>query len=202
MTISEHMPIIGLEAGMPRPKSPRWIRGAPQRTWFKPAGVPMRELEEVTLSLDEIEAVRLTDLEGLYQEEAARQMGVSRQTLGRISASAHRKIAEALVEGKAIRVEGGTVTVRGERAFHCLTCGSAWSEPSGTGPPDACPSCHSSELRRAAGRGGASGPEGLRPGAGRRGDRRGHRGHGRGGRGHRGHGGRGHGSGGGGRRGR
>lgn len=65
----------------------------------------MRSLEIVALAKDELEAVRLTDLEGLYQEQAAKQMGVSRQTLGNILKRAHRKIAEALIEGKAIQLE-------------------------------------------------------------------------------------------------
>jgi predicted DNA-binding protein (UPF0251 family) len=85
----------------------------PVATWFKPAGVPLRELEEVVLTYDEIEALRLADAEGLYQEEVAEQMKISRATVGRILAAAHRKTAEALVHGKAIRVEGGSVSIRG-----------------------------------------------------------------------------------------
>ena len=64
----------------------------------------MTELEEVVLTLDELEAVRLADRQGLYQEAAALQMGVSRQTFGNILVSAHRKVAEALLEGKALRI--------------------------------------------------------------------------------------------------
>ena len=97
---------------MPRPKCPRWIEAIPEHTWFKPAGVPLRDLEEVVLTLDEVEALRLADLQGRYHEEAAERMGVSRQTLGRILSAARRKVAEALVEGKALRVEGGNVEVR------------------------------------------------------------------------------------------
>lgn len=69
----------------------------------------MRVLEEVSLTLDEIEAIRLADLEGMYQDQVAKKMNVSRQTVGRILASAHKKIAEALVLGKAIRMEGGSI---------------------------------------------------------------------------------------------
>ena len=98
---------------MPRPKCPREIGEAPHVTWFKPKGVPMRELEEVVLTLDEIEAMRLADAEGLYQEQVAEQMKVSRPTVGRILAAARQKTAEALVQGKAIRIEGGTVLIRG-----------------------------------------------------------------------------------------
>ena len=98
---------------MPRPKCTREIENLPAVSWFKPAGVPLRDLEEVVLTLDEIEAMRLADVEGLYQEQVAEQMKVSRPTVGRILASARKKIATALVQGKAIRMEGGSVNIRG-----------------------------------------------------------------------------------------
>ena len=91
----------------------RQIENLPAASWFKPASVPLRDLEEVVLTLDEIEAVRLADAEGLYQEQVAGQMKVSRATVGRILASARQKIAEALVQGKAIRLAGGVVNIRG-----------------------------------------------------------------------------------------
>ena len=75
----------------------------------------MAQLEEVVLSLDEFEAMRLADLDGLYQEQAADQMKVSRTTVSRIIDSAHRKIADAIVHGKALRIEGGPVQVAGHR---------------------------------------------------------------------------------------
>ncbi|MBN2162946.1 MAG: DUF134 domain-containing protein [Pontiellaceae bacterium] len=104
---------------MPRPENIREIDTAPQVTWFKPAGVPMRNLEEVVLTLDEIEAIRLADAEGLYQEQVAEQMKVSRPTVGRILASARGKIADALVNGKAMRIEGGTVVFREKEPGSC-----------------------------------------------------------------------------------
>jgi len=94
---------------MSRPFAPRRIGCRPGATYFKPAGVPLRVLEEVTLTLDEFEALRLADLEGLYQEGAAEQMQVSRPTFGRIVESARQKVADVLVRGKALRVEGGPV---------------------------------------------------------------------------------------------
>ena len=94
---------------MPRPCCRRRIAGAPPAGVFKPAGIPGRFLEEVVLGLDGLEAIRLADLEGLYQEEAAARMGVSRATFGRIVADARRRVAEALVEGKLLRIEGGPV---------------------------------------------------------------------------------------------
>lgn len=76
---------------------------------FKPAGVPLRELEEIAMTLDEFEALRLADLDGLHQEPAARQMNVSRPTFSRVLDAARRKLADALVHGKALRIEGGPV---------------------------------------------------------------------------------------------
>ncbi len=84
----------------------------PDKNYFKPRGIPASQLEEVVLSLDEFEAIRLADFEGLYQEDGARKMNISRQTFGRIIDSAHRKIADVLVNGKALKIEGGEVSVR------------------------------------------------------------------------------------------
>jgi predicted DNA-binding protein (UPF0251 family)/predicted Fe-Mo cluster-binding NifX family protein len=78
---------------------------------MKPAGIPARELEEVRLGLDEAEALRLADLEGLYQEAAARSMGVSRQTFGRIIEAARRKIADAVLNGKSLRIDGDRTSI-------------------------------------------------------------------------------------------
>jgi len=97
---------------MARPLKCRFITQEPQIDYFKPRGIPLTELEEVTLTLDELEAVRLADLNGAYQEQAARQMQVSRATFGNILSRAHRKIAAALVNGKAIRIEGGVYNMR------------------------------------------------------------------------------------------
>ena len=99
---------------MSRPVQCRRIRFAPEVRFFKPAGTPLRCLEEVTLSMDELEALRLVDLEGNYQESAAESMGVSRPTLSRILAEARQTVAEALVEGKALRVDGGQVSFEGD----------------------------------------------------------------------------------------
>ena len=89
---------------MARPLKPRCLGCAPDADYFKPLGIPLRELEEVALALDELEAVRGVDLEGLQHAEVAARMGVSRQTVGNLLARAHRKIADALLNGKALRV--------------------------------------------------------------------------------------------------
>jgi predicted DNA-binding protein (UPF0251 family) len=96
---------------MPRPRHCRRVAQLPQTSYYKPRGTPLSALEEVVLTVDEFEAIRLTDLEGLYQADAAEKMSVSRQTLGRILESAHKKIADALVHGKALRIEGGSIEV-------------------------------------------------------------------------------------------
>ena len=100
---------------MPRPHCLRQITLWPDATYFKPAGIPLRVLEEVTLALDEFEAVRLADLEGLYHEPAAEKMNISRPTFSRVLESGRKKIADALVNGKALRIEGGNVEMKGDR---------------------------------------------------------------------------------------
>lgn len=92
---------------MARPKQERQVARPPEVTYFKPQGVPMVYLEEVCLPVEELEAVRLADLEGLSQAEGALAMGVSRHTFGRVLASARRNIARALVSGLALKIEGG-----------------------------------------------------------------------------------------------
>ena len=90
----------------------------PGVTFFKPAGIPLRALEESRLTVEEAEAIRLKDLEGLEQEEGAEKMNISRPTFQRVLASARQKIADALLNGKAIRIEGGNFEMS-PRRFHC-----------------------------------------------------------------------------------
>ena len=90
-----------------RPKKTRWVKCFPGERCFKPLCKPLNKLEGVYLTLDEFEAVRLACLEGLKQIEAAKLMKISRSTFSRIITSAHRKIADGLVNIKAIRIEGG-----------------------------------------------------------------------------------------------
>jgi len=89
---------------MVRPIKPRRISFSPNVTYFKPRAVPLSILEEVNLSVDELEAVRLCDFKEQDQVDAAKKMKVSQSTLQRILNSAHKKIAEALIEGKAIKI--------------------------------------------------------------------------------------------------
>jgi predicted DNA-binding protein (UPF0251 family) len=114
----------------------------PQTNYYKPRGIPLSVLEEVTLTVDEFEAIRLTDLEGLYQADAAEKMSVSRQTLGRILESAHKKIADALVNGKALLIKGGPIE---------LTLSSEMPQSHGFGPGPTGPKRGRGRCRRRGG---------------------------------------------------
>ena len=96
---------------MPRPRKPRFVSGYPTLTAFIPEGVAVTG--EIALSVEELEAIRLSDFEGLDQESAANLMEVSRQTYGRILARARHCISEALITGKALKIEGGDYEFRG-----------------------------------------------------------------------------------------
>jgi uncharacterized protein len=149
---------------MPRPKRCRRIGATPGSSYFKPRGIPLAALDEVVLSVDEFEAIRLADLEGLYQELAAEKMSVSRQTFGRIVAAAHQKVAEALVRGKALKIEGGAIEIAESKAFSCGRCRHAWAPADDRVENMKCPSCNSGDIRtdgnargRGRGRGGGNG---------------------------------------------
>lgn len=109
---------------MSRPQKCRYVSGLPQVMFFKPAGIPMARLREVSLTLDELEALRHAHIENLRHSEAARQMGVSRPTFTRILAKAHRKVAEALVHGKALRINGGNYEITNTIGQKDFTCGT------------------------------------------------------------------------------
>jgi len=96
---------------MGRPPKCRRVAFLPEATYFKPAGIPLRVLNEVRLSVEEAEAIRLKDFEGLEQEECAQKMSVSRTTFARVLNSARRKMADVLLNSKALRIEGGNFEV-------------------------------------------------------------------------------------------
>ncbi|MCW8797953.1 MAG: DUF134 domain-containing protein [Prosthecochloris sp.] len=138
-----------------RPKSCRRVKEMPKVRCFKPQGIPGIKLEEMVLSVDEMESLRLADLEGLYQSEAARRMDVSRQTFGRIIDSAHRKVADAIIHGKSIVIEGGVVMKREEQVHNvkpgcvCQHCGHEESHRSGLPCRDMiCPECGHHMIRK------------------------------------------------------
>ena len=123
---------------------PNWRRVGfvPEITYFRPAGARVRGAQEVCLTLDEAEAIRLKDLEGLDQVRCAQSMRVSRTTFARILDTARHKVADALLHGKAIRIQGGYFEMA-MRRFRCLN-GHEWDIPFETmiaGPPQFCPTC-------------------------------------------------------------
>jgi len=116
-------------------------------TYFKPAGIPLRALEEVRLSVEEAEAIRLKDMEGLEQEQGAERMNISRPTFQRVLASGRQKMADALLNGKAIRIDGGNFEMASRR-FKCFN-GHEWDVPfeeMASGPPELCPTCNSTSI--------------------------------------------------------
>jgi len=131
---------------MGRRRRCRWVGYRPVAQFYKPRGIPLSSLEQVRLTIDEFEAIRLCDLKGLHQEEAARRMKVSRQTVGRILNEAHRKIAKCFVEGRALRIEGGNYTII-QRGLECYRCGFAWEIPLEFPLPPGCPECGSPIIR-------------------------------------------------------
>lgn len=157
---------------MPRPPIERAVAGVPRVTVFKPAGVPARELEQLQLAVDELEAIRLVDLEALSHEQAAEAMGVSRQTVGRVLERGRAKVAEALVGGKAILIGGGQYRVE-PRRMRCFSCHRRYVAGLEAESVTSCPACGSADVgvcwggdRCGGGRGrrghGASGDHGCR----------------------------------------
>ncbi len=142
------MPIME-EVYMARPCKFRFVEHSPYFRTYKPVGVSYSSLEEIYLTFDEMEALRLADFEELYQEEAATKMNISRQTFGNIIASARKKVADFLLNGKALRIEGGRIMAE-ERIFVCSDCGYEWKIPFGEKQPEECPKCGSASIERVA----------------------------------------------------
>jgi predicted DNA-binding protein (UPF0251 family) len=132
---------------MARPRKCRWVESEPDVNFFKPKGIPLRGLEQMVISVDELEALRLSDYLGLNQEEVAQEMKVSRPTVTRMLARARRTIADALVHGKAIKIEGGDYQIA-QRRFLCQTCDHTWINPAGYDQPQFCPQCQGDKIQR------------------------------------------------------
>ena len=151
-----------------RPQKDRIVAFNPDISYFKPRGIPLVDLEEVCLTVDECEALRLSDLLDLSHEDGGKQMGVSRATFGRILQKARSTVADALINGKAINIEGGNFKMTSkERIFECDACQRRWSESLGTGRPERCPHCRSRKLFRVSQ--GHKTPQGSRGGYQKRG---------------------------------
>ncbi len=134
---------------MARPNKKRFIGFNPNAAYFKPRGIPIRNLREVHLTMDECEAIRLADLLNMSHEQAGREMGISRPTFGRIVGRARKIVADALINGLAIRIEGGRYPVDGDcRIFLCENCRHQWKEPFGSGRPKYCPECKEENVNR------------------------------------------------------
>jgi predicted DNA-binding protein (UPF0251 family)/predicted RNA-binding Zn-ribbon protein involved in translation (DUF1610 family) len=125
---------------MPRRKRRRVVSKEPLVSVYKPAGVPAKDLDEILISVDEFEAVRLADFEGLSQREACTIMRISQPTFNRTLASARSKIAEAIVEGYVLRIEGGNYFLTdGSGGLECVECGYRINMQ--TDDKDSCPKC-------------------------------------------------------------
>ena len=120
---------------MPRRPCCKRVEELPGVTYFKPRAVPLSVLEEVVLSVEELEALRLAHKEGLYQQAAAERMAVSRATFGRVLDAAHRKVTRALVDGCALRIEGGSFSL----AARCERCPAKAAAAGGESPCGDCP---------------------------------------------------------------
>ena len=129
---------------MPRTKKWRKISFIPESNYFIPMGVKKSELEEIQLKLEEVEAIRLKDIEGMHQVDCAREMGVSRQTFQLILDEARKKTAIAITTGKAINISGGNYTYNICK-YYCESCASefvqAYEKDYKT-----CPKCGESKL--------------------------------------------------------
>ena len=95
---------------MPRPCRRRRVRGRPNSSYFKPSGIEMFKLQEIVLTLPEFEAIRLIDFQEIEQNQAAKQMEISQPTLSRLLKSARKKISDAIINGKAIKIENKSET--------------------------------------------------------------------------------------------
>lgn len=157
---------------MPRPRRTRKISFQPEVTYFKPSGIPVSNLKEVELNFDELEALRLMNIEQVEQTEVAKKMGISQPTLSRIIKSARKKVTEAIINGYAIKIKGGNFKmvrpmrkglgqgrgIRGGRmggvaagpggTCVCPKCG--YKEPQTRGQPcmnKVCPKCKTKMIR-------------------------------------------------------
>jgi len=130
---------------MVKPRKKRNVLYPPRTLYFKPHGVPVNNLQDVIITIDEYEAVRLADYKQLKQEEAAKKMNISRPTFTRLIDSARKKVAEAIINGKAIRIEGGSFIFLRNR-IRCLSCGNIWEMEGIPNPNLTCPNCSSTNL--------------------------------------------------------
>jgi len=128
-----------------KPRKKRDVLYPPGIQYFKPHGIPMNKLNTICVTVDEYEAIRLADYEKLKHEEAAIKMNISRPTFTRLLESAHNKIGDAIINGKAVSIEGGDFNFLGNR-YQCRTCGYSWNIEKSRSPNASCPNCSSFEI--------------------------------------------------------
>ncbi len=134
---------------MPRPKNRRYVFEPPLFTEFKPVGVAARTLRANSLALDEYEAIRLADYQGLSHEEAADEMGISRSTFSRLVVGARKKVSDSIVNGKMLTIEGGQIHFR-NNIIRCMNCGNIFKIKISNALLR-CPECGSANLQNLAG---------------------------------------------------
>ncbi len=130
---------------MPRPKQCRIIEGPPRCEGFKPKGIPSRLVKKIILSIDEYESIRLADHLGLEHEEASKRIGISRSVFTRLVERARTKVANALVEGCELVIEGGEYHFE-TQCFRCNDCHYVMNVPMGEGQPEKCVQCGSTRI--------------------------------------------------------
>ena len=131
---------------MPRKKRHRLVTKEPPVSVYKPAGIPAMELDEILITIDEFEALRLADFEGLSQRDASAAMEISQPTFNRVLSSARHKVASGLVQGYVLRIEGGRYRLAdGTGILECLDCGA--SVDMSSEDKSTCQKCGSARLR-------------------------------------------------------
>ncbi len=133
---------------MIKPRKNRSVLYPPGFTYFKPQGVSLKNLDEIGMTVDEYEAIRLSDYENLKHEEAALKMEISRPTFTRLINTARKKVAKALVSGSAIKIEGGNYIFLKNRV-KCNSCGNTWDTAYGGRERPDCPKCKSEDIHYA-----------------------------------------------------
>ncbi|MFC2151052.1 DUF134 domain-containing protein [Bacteroidota bacterium] len=134
---------------MSRPEKERIVHKPPLFSEFKPIGVAGRLLDQIQLSIDEYEALRLADYEGFSQEDAAEEMEISRPTFSRLIEKARKKVADFIIQGKLLTIEGGNIHFR-NNIIRCHDCGHMFNTNFGESFTE-CPECHSKNLINLAG---------------------------------------------------
>jgi len=131
-----------------RPKCMRKVEAPPEVDFFKPRGIPLTELDSVNLSVEEVEAIKLVHYDRLMREDAAEKMGVSRRTLERELKAGLGKVADALLNGKAIEIKGGHYLAGDENVFRCLEDKHEWKVKKSFKRPKECPGCGSTKIKK------------------------------------------------------